>query len=81
MLWLRAYASKARWDEEVKLVPFEMECVVRQFSRQASRWEGWSAKGATPGHVAYAKSQRWMWESLRDHAKAAFGAAQAACRP
>ncbi|PIL26690.1 hypothetical protein GSI_11217 [Ganoderma sinense ZZ0214-1] len=26
MLWLRAYARKARWDEELELVPFEMDC-------------------------------------------------------
>lgn len=81
MLWLRAYARKCRWDEEVRLVPFEMECVVRHYDMQAARWEEWSGDGDSPGHVAYAKSQRWVWASLRDHAKAAFGAAQAAYRP
>ena len=81
MLWLRAYTRKSRWEEEVKLVPFEMECVVRHYDKQAARWEEWSGGGETRGHTSYAKLQRWIWASLRDHAKAAFGTAQATYRP
>ncbi|KAI1783483.1 hypothetical protein LXA43DRAFT_903485, partial [Ganoderma leucocontextum] len=81
MLWLRAYARKSRWDEEVKLVPFEMECVVRHFERQASRWNAWSIGGATPGHIVFACLQQWIWRNLKDHASSAFRTAQTKWRP
>ena len=35
MLWLRAHARKQRWDEELELVQFEMECTIRSFARKA----------------------------------------------
>ena len=72
MLWLRAHARKARWDEELELVRFEMECTVRSFRRKAEDWEKWRALGSTAGHIAYANRQRAMWLSLRDHAASAF---------
>ncbi|KAI1790343.1 hypothetical protein LXA43DRAFT_1095489 [Ganoderma leucocontextum] len=72
MLWLRAYAWKARWDEELELVPFEMECTIRSFERKAADWERWSTQSSTTGHAAFAHRQVAMWLSLRDHAAAAF---------
>ena len=81
MLWLRAYARKARWDEELVLVPFEMECTVRSFEHRAAEWEKWLPLSATPGHTAFAHRQVAMWLSLRDHAVAAFAATRAAYIP
>nr|VWP01792.1 Cytochrome P450 monooxygenase AKT7 (EC (AK-toxin biosynthesis protein 7) [Ganoderma boninense] len=78
MLWLRAYARKARWEEERELVPFEMECTVRSFDGKARQWETWAVDGGrTPGHEAFAQRQIALWQSLRDHASAAFAAARA----
>ena len=72
MLWLRAYARKARWDEELELVKLEMECTVNSFARKAEQWEEWESLSTTAGHTAFAYRQRDMWLSLRDHAAAAF---------
>ena len=77
MLWLRAYARKARWDEELVLVPFEMECTVRSFERKAAEWEEWLPLGATEGHCAFAHRQVAMWQSLCDHAIAVFATSRA----
>ena len=81
MLWLRAYARKACWDEELVLVPFEMQCTVRSFEWKAAEWEKWLPLGATDGHVAFAHRQVAMWRSLRDHAVAAFATARNANIP
>ena len=72
MLWLRAHARKARWDEELELVKLEMECTVRSFARKAEQWEQWESLSTTAGHTAFAYRQRDMWLRLRDHAAAAF---------
>ena len=72
MLWLRAHARKARWDEELELVYLEMECTVRFFARKAEQWEEWENLSTTAGHTAFACRQRDMWLSLWDHAAAAF---------
>ncbi|KAI1783693.1 hypothetical protein LXA43DRAFT_902998, partial [Ganoderma leucocontextum] len=77
MLWLRAYARKARWDEELELVPFEMECTIRSFERKAADWEGWLPLGGTAGHTAFAHRQVALWRSLRDHASSAFATGRA----
>ena len=76
MLWLRAHARKQRWDEELELVQFEMECTIRSFARKAEEWEKWRDLGSTPGHIAFACRQRAMWLSLREHAAAAFSTAR-----
>ncbi|KAI1785137.1 hypothetical protein LXA43DRAFT_900433 [Ganoderma leucocontextum] len=76
MLWLRAYARKAQWDEEIVLVPFEMDCTIRSFEKRAADWEKWMGISPTPGHTAFAQRQVAMWFSLRDHATGAFSAAR-----
>uniref|UniRef100_A0A5K1K6H8 Cell surface hydrophobicity-associated protein n=1 Tax=Ganoderma boninense TaxID=34458 RepID=A0A5K1K6H8_9APHY len=81
MLWLRAFARKTRWDEELELVQFEMDCTVRSFSRKAEDWEGWTGLGTTAGHIAFAHRQRAMWLGLRDHAAAVFAAERTTYRP
>lgn len=81
MLWLRAYARKARWEEELELVPFEMDCTVRAFEWKAADWEEWLPLGATDGHSAFAHRQVEMWRSLRDHASAAFATSRATYVP
>nr|VWP01973.1 Cytochrome P450 monooxygenase AKT7 (EC (AK-toxin biosynthesis protein 7) [Ganoderma boninense] len=81
MLWLRAYARKQRWDEEVVLVPFEMDCVLRCFGTKATDWEGWSTGAHTPGHAAFALRQVAMWRNLKDHARSAFASARSTHRP
>ena len=81
MLWLRACARKARWEEELELVPFEIECTVRSFERKATEWEGWLELGTLSGHAAFAHRQVALWRSLGNHASSAFAAAQAAYVP
>ena len=81
MLWLRAYARKQRWDEEIVLVPFEMECTVRSFQKWAAEWEEWEAGSQTPGHSAFAFKQIAIWKSLGEHAKASFATAQSVFSP
>ncbi|KAI1784921.1 hypothetical protein LXA43DRAFT_1100891 [Ganoderma leucocontextum] len=39
MLWLRAYARKQRWEEEITLVPLEMEWTVQSFAYRATEWK------------------------------------------
>nr|VWO96150.1 Amino acid permease family protein [Ganoderma boninense] len=80
MLWLRAYARKCRWDEELELVPFEMECTIRSFERKAVEWEELAGIDITEGHGAYAQRQVELWRTLRDHASAAFATARAKYR-
>ena len=50
MLWLRAYARKQRWNEEVTLVPFEMECTIRAFQKRVSDWEEWKGMSHAQQH-------------------------------
>lgn len=81
MLWLRAYARKRRWDEEIILVPFEMECTVRSFNKKARDWEAWSVESHTLGHSAFACHQIAMWLSLKAHAAEAFATARSTFTP
>ena len=81
MLWLRAYARKTRWDEELELVPFEMECTIRFFERKAADWGLWVELGTTEGHTAVAHRQVALWQTLKDHASAAFATARAKHSP
>ncbi|KAI1783871.1 hypothetical protein LXA43DRAFT_902761, partial [Ganoderma leucocontextum] len=76
MLWLRAYARKSRWDEEVVLLPFEMECTERFFAMYSSRWTEWAESSTTPGHRAYALREVALWRSLAEHANSAFTVAR-----
>lgn len=81
MLWLRAYARKRRWDKEIELVPFEMDCAVRSFGSKARDWEAWTAESQTSGHSAFGFRQVAMWQSLKDHASSAFAAVRSISKP
>ncbi|KAI1781903.1 hypothetical protein LXA43DRAFT_1105133 [Ganoderma leucocontextum] len=69
MLWLRAYARKARWDEEIVLVPFEMDCTIRSFEKRAADWEKWMGISPTPGHTAFAQRQNYQLDDVPQDAE------------
>ena len=75
-MWLRAHARKRRWEEEVVLVPFEMECMERAFENRVAQWELLATSLELPGHRAYAYKQAAVWRGLRDHASKMFAAAR-----
>ncbi|KAH9925041.1 uncharacterized protein BXZ73DRAFT_50185 [Epithele typhae] len=77
-MWLRGYARKRRWTEELVLVQFEMECVVRSFSSKAQEWKELAAQeeAATGRHI-YALAEKARWEELEARMKGAFEAARA----
>ena len=72
MLWLRAYARKKRWDEEIILLILEMECTIRSFTKKSEDWKAWGQAADGRGHKAYAARQASVWTSLRAHAEASF---------
>ena len=81
MLWLRAYARQQRWDEELIMVPFEMDCTVRKFRTKAEDWEGWGRSPRSAGHAAYAAKQKALWLDLARHAQGLFDTALLSIRP
>ncbi len=72
MLWLRAYARKMRWEEEVKYLLLEMESTVRGYAKKSQDWLSWRDDTEGTGHKAYAARQAAMWASLRAHAASTF---------
>lgn len=72
MLWLRAYARKLRWDEELIIVPFEMDCTVRKFRGKAADWNAWGQTPRSAGHKSYACKQQELWTELAEHAQNMF---------
>ena len=75
---MRAHARKRRWEEEVVLVPFEMDCTERAFDHRVKVWEALALEAEFPGQRAYANRQAAVWRGLRDHASKMFAAARAA---
>lgn len=64
MLWLRAYARMRRWEEELAIVPVEMDSAMWFFNHQAAKWRDWGGGDISVGHRCYAARQEVMWKSL-----------------
>jgi hypothetical protein len=69
--WHRAKARYSRWEEEVEIVCYEMECVVAWFLTQQMKWEkrreGEKERGRR-GHECYAKKQLLLWKHMGNEA-------------
>ncbi|KAI0739707.1 hypothetical protein C8Q80DRAFT_1111992 [Daedaleopsis nitida] len=81
MLWLRAYARKLRWDEELVIVLFEMDCTVWRFEKMAADWTKWGTAPRTPGHRSYAAKQTELWRELALHARVTLNSVLANVQP
>ncbi|RPD63605.1 hypothetical protein L227DRAFT_497044, partial [Lentinus tigrinus ALCF2SS1-6] len=57
VVWLRAYARKSRWEEEVVLVYVEMLRTVEEMRRAARVWEGRANTELRGGYRAWATRQ------------------------
>src|ERR1700742_5206807 len=64
--WLRAWAQKLRWQEELLLVTYKMQWVVRYLMHQRHMWYDHAcvSAGASrhPGMIAYAYRRQSMWD-------------------
>ena len=70
--WLRARAKKLRWQEEIALIPREMEWTVAFFLYKAKQWKTTADSSRTAGPRAYALRQRAMWMHFADRATSSF---------
>jgi hypothetical protein len=60
-----------RWEEEVKLVGYEMVWTVRYFVYNKEVWEGRKG-GEHQGPASYAARKAAMWSSIANDADQAF---------
>ncbi|KAJ3491395.1 hypothetical protein NLJ89_g11346 [Agrocybe chaxingu] len=70
--WLRARSQKQRWEEELRLVHYEMEWTTRYFLHQAEEWKKFEDQADNhqdTGAMAYARRKRAMWLGLAHHAE------------
>ena len=70
--WLRARAKKLRWEEEIALIPREMEWTVLFFSHKSREWKGIADTSERSGQRSYAERQSAMWQGLSQQCIASF---------
>src|SRR6201999_682048 len=74
--WLRARAQKLRWQEELLLVTYEMQWVVRYFMHQSRMWNERArvsaGAGRHPGVIAYAYRHQSIWDQRTHRADQTF---------
>ena len=70
--WLRAKARLTRWDEELRLVPHEMDWTVNWLKRKVGEWKELARRAKESYMVAYAERQAGQWEDLAWQAENAF---------
>jgi hypothetical protein len=79
--WLRARAKKIRWEEEIELIPKEMEWTVLFFKHKAEEWQSLVDIAGTSGQRSYAERQRAMWTGLQYKTTESFNICRAQNRP
>ena len=72
MNWLRAKARLTRWDEELRLVPHEMDWTVNWLKRKVTEWTELAGRAKESHMVAYAEQQAGDWEYLTLQAETSF---------
>lgn len=70
--WLRARSQMHRWDEEVKLVGYEMVWTVRYFVHQMEVWDQKRKDAGHPGAASYAARKAAMWCAMARDADQTF---------
>lgn len=73
--YLRARANKHRWNEELKLVEYEMQWTARFYMNQATIWDERAANASRDGAggaVAYAHKKAAMWRDIMKEAERLF---------
>jgi hypothetical protein len=71
--WLRAWAQKNRWDEELTLLRYEMEWTTRYFLYRAKEWEKrFDLPDMELGPKAYAARQAAQWLHMASDAERMF---------
>ncbi|KAI0693052.1 hypothetical protein C8T65DRAFT_586084, partial [Cerioporus squamosus] len=82
VVWLRGYARKLRWEEEVVLVYLEMFRTVEALEVTSDLWETRTNGEVTGGgYEAWAARQSHRWRSLSSHAAALFERERSLYRP
>ncbi|TFY81296.1 hypothetical protein EWM64_g2719 [Hericium alpestre] len=77
--WLRTCARLHRWEEQMVVLPFEMEWTVCGFRTRGAAWNArkiWADRKGKLGHLAYAAHQSAMWAEFATTAEAAFAVAR-----
>lgn len=72
MNWLRAKARLTRWEEELRLVPHEMDWTVNWLRKKSMGWQDLSEVAKEAHMVAYAERQAAQWNHLASQAEKAF---------
>ena len=70
-----------RWEEEIELIPKEMEWTVLFFKHKAQEWESLVDIVGTSGQRSYAERQRAMWTGLQYKTTESFNTCRAQNRP
>ena len=73
--WLRAKARFDRWNEELILVPHEMQWTVLWFEYQSKVWTKRATESVgqgKEGHRAYAFKQVEMWDKFSAQGRKSF---------
>ncbi|TFK78797.1 hypothetical protein K466DRAFT_455838, partial [Polyporus arcularius HHB13444] len=68
VVWLRGYARKLRWEEEVVLVYLEMLRMEEALERTTEVWETRAQDNVETGYASWAERQAHLWRPLRSHA-------------
>ncbi|KAJ3777023.1 hypothetical protein FB446DRAFT_784650 [Lentinula raphanica] len=66
--WFRAEADMERWQEQLEIKHAEFLRLIASFKKHCDAWELLATQYSsclTPGHTAYAKEHRDMFDSLR----------------
>ncbi|KAI1789363.1 hypothetical protein LXA43DRAFT_892969, partial [Ganoderma leucocontextum] len=72
VVWLRAHARKTRWEEEITIIPIEMECILQSFGRIQKTWDFRYNTHTLSGYRAFAARQASLWGELHSHASSIF---------
>ncbi|KAI1784368.1 hypothetical protein LXA43DRAFT_901757, partial [Ganoderma leucocontextum] len=72
VVWLRAYARKTRWEEEITILPIEMECVLQSFRKTTRTWDMRYSTHTSARHRAFAARQASLWKGMHSHASTTF---------
>ncbi|KAI0705703.1 hypothetical protein C8Q76DRAFT_599067, partial [Earliella scabrosa] len=72
VVWLRALARMKRWEEEIILVPLEMDRTCEWFLHLRQAWRHRRELDRGPGYNAYAHRRMALWQGMHDHAKEVF---------
>ena len=81
VVWLRAHSRKLRWEEELAVLPLEMDQSLRSLQREHANWKSRSESATKRGDKAWAARQSALWSALESHARGVYETARSRYKP